>query len=302
LSRYPVSTARFEPYLLRGYPERFDHADYYAGKGFLYLRLATQRGPVALINTHLHAEYDEAMGDEYLGIRAGQAVQLAAALKHIDEPLLVPGDFNAGEGKPVYRVLSGLSGLHDSALTLDRRQNTVRRANAYRSSKSSPDQRKDYIFYRDGAAGTLRPVALRRVFDRNFTIDGETGSFSNHDGLLAEFELVETAAEYRFIPDPQALTLAVTLLQEGKYREQLRRGKERGIGSAALAAGGVLMAAGLRHRYSRRCFLQRFLLALPVAAMLSGTGFLALSDLHGPAVLQAYDELLELLDEMATAV
>jgi hypothetical protein len=48
--------------------------------------------------------------------------------------------------------------------------------------------------------------------------------------------------------------------------------------------------------------LQRSLLALPAATMLSGTGFLALSDLHGPAVLQAYDELLQLLDEMATAV
>jgi sphingomyelin phosphodiesterase 2 len=295
LSRYPVIESRFEPYLLKGRPQRFDHADYYAGKGFLHLRLATDRGPVSVINTHLHAQYANDVGDGYLGVRTGQAVQLATAINELDEPLVVLGDFNFFEGKPVYRILSGLSGLGDTAAVLNNRLATVRRASPYRRGKKSPDSRKDYIFVRDGASAALRPVSVNRVFDWTFDIDGRIGGFSNHDGVSAELELVDNELGAHFVPEPSAIALARSLLQEGKRQAMRRRMMERGIGTATLAAGGVFVAGSFRRRCSRRRFLQRSMLALPVVGMPSGTGFLALSEFHGPAMLEAYDRLIELL-------
>ena len=296
LSRYPILEVYFEPYLLKGLPYRLDHADYYAGKGFVHLRLATGNNPVSLVNTHLHAQYTNDVGNQYLGVRAGQVVQLAAYLAGIRDPLLVAGDFNTHEGAPVYRILRELGGIADTAATLDRRDMTVRRANPYRQGKNSPDSRKDYLFYRNGRLQSLQPISIERVFDQQFLIRGRTASFSNHDGVLAEFQLTDEASSPSATPDPQIMQLALRLLEGGRHQTEERQGAERGIAAAAVTAGALGPLSQSRERLNRRRFLKRSMVAFPVVAVPSGAGFLALSELHRPAELKAYGEVIEMLE------
>jgi hypothetical protein len=286
--------AYFEPFILRGAPQRLDHAEYYAGKGFVHLRLSTAVGPVSLINTHLHAQYNKDVGDDYLGIRAGQSAQLSAYLRGISDPLLMGGDFNFIEGRPVYRMLQGLNDLRDIAAVLDQRQNTVRRANPYRRYKVKPDARKDFVFYRDGASVTLEPVSVTRVFERIFEIDGEEASFSNHDGVMAELRLAARESAVSRAPSAESVGLALRLLEEGKQHAEQQRFEERTIATGSLAVGALALT-GKARQMSRRRFMKGAMLAFPAVAMPSGAGYLALSEWHRPQELETYERIKDML-------
>ena len=75
LSRVPIDSVRFEGFELGGVPERLDHGDFYAGKGFVSIRLNTEVGPVTFIDTHLHAVYSGPIARQYQAHRIGQIVQ-----------------------------------------------------------------------------------------------------------------------------------------------------------------------------------------------------------------------------------
>jgi endonuclease/exonuclease/phosphatase family metal-dependent hydrolase len=296
-SRYPILEAYFEPFILRGAPQRLDHAEYYAGKGFVHLRLSTEAGPVSLINTHLHAQYNKDVGDDYLGIRAGQAAQLSVYLRAISDPLVLAGDFNFMEGRPVYRMLQGLNGLRDVAAVLDQRRNTVRRANPYRRYKVKPDSRKDFIFCRGGASLALKPVSARRVFDEIFEVDGKEASFSNHDGVMAELQLAGGATAISRAPSVEAVDLALALLQEGKRRAEQQRDQERAIATGSLAVGALALT-GKARQMSRRRFMKGAMLAFPAVTVPSGAGYLALSEWHRPQELETYERIRDMLNRV----
>ena len=122
LSRFPIEKARFERFDLGGLARRIDHGDYWGGKGFVQLRLATDAGPLTFIDTHLHARYSGDVAHQYRGHRVGQIVQLAMGSIETTDPVIAAGDFNFTEGQPEYQVLTGLTGMRDAAAELDRRQ------------------------------------------------------------------------------------------------------------------------------------------------------------------------------------
>jgi endonuclease/exonuclease/phosphatase family metal-dependent hydrolase len=133
LSRLPIESVRFESFSLRGEPERaVSNLEYLSGKGFATVTLRTPLGPIALINTHLHARY-KTSPHNYVPHRTGQSIQLAARYASTELPLVIVGDFNFREGEPDYRVLTGLLGLRDSAVELERRQSTTLSSNPYRN-------------------------------------------------------------------------------------------------------------------------------------------------------------------------
>lgn len=296
LSRHPVVQARFHDYLLRGLPQRLDQGEYYAGKGFLHLRVVTEKGPVSVLNTHLHAEYASGSESDYFGIQTAQIVQFAAYLVGLSEPVLAPGDFNVHEGNPPYRVLLGLSGLEDCAVTLDHRQATARRSNPYREGKTGPDSRVDYVLYRSGETGGVRPVSIKRIFDEPFPLDGGVAAHSDHDGLLAEFLLTDRPASRSRRPTPEIRDLAVALLEEGKAQAERRQLHKRVAAGACLAAGSLPLSERFRSRLSRRRFLKGVKLALPALAVPAGAGLLTLSEAFVPEELAVYDHLLGMLD------
>jgi len=105
LSRRPLGDPLFSPYTLRGLPQRIHHGDYWSGKGFVIATLETAAGPLALLDTHLHARYTRPV-DEYRGIRTGQVIELAAGLS-IPEIFEKYGEqyFRDGERRVIRRLL-----------------------------------------------------------------------------------------------------------------------------------------------------------------------------------------------------
>ena len=289
LSRLPIETKRFDRFTLRGLPERVDHADYYGGKGFAWIRVKTDQGPLTFIDTHLHARYRRDYAHEFRGHRAGQIVQLGLASLETRDPIIAVGDFNFREDQPEYTVLTGLTHLRDVAAELDQRVPTVSTKNAYRMG-SANGRRIDYVFARDGSTRGLMPVHVERVFDEPLELGGSPASYSNHAGVLAEIEISENRHPLA-APDRNAIALAMHMLSEGRTEAERRQRSQRawagaGLGCAALASMGVRSLDA-----SRRRFLRRSLQCAALAALAPGAGLSILSEVVVPSEIRAFDAL-----------
>jgi endonuclease/exonuclease/phosphatase family metal-dependent hydrolase len=301
LTRLPIRSARFDGFSVRGDPARPDHPDYYGGKGWATLELATRAGPLLLVDTHLHARYTSDVPHAYRAHRVGQIAELALALRQLEHPVVALGDFNFMDEHPEHAILTGLAGLRDAAAELGSRSATVLRANPYRAHSSKPDRRVDYVFVRDGGGTAIRPRMSRRVFDERIEIDGGPASCSNHAGVLAELELVPGAGEPRPAPSPGAVSLARRFLREGREQVGERRRADRawagiGLGGAAVAALSVRDP-----RVSRRRRLRTAHQAGALLALTPGVGFSIVSEVLAPDELRAFDQLADRLADLPAA-
>ena len=288
LSRAPFEDARFEAYVVRGFPLRIWHGDYHGGKGFCLLRFAGPDGAFTLIDTHLHAQYvPDAVDDEHPH-RVAQIVQLAAAIAQQRDPVLAAGDFNMRERRPEYDVFVGLTGMRDAAVELDRRQPTTLLSNAYRNQRGSQiEERIDYVFTRDGDGRRLRARSLARIFDEPPA--GGPAAYSDHAGLIAEIELSPDAASRAPEPEVAAGELAARELAAGRAAAEARRGDQRLAATGALA-GAALAGAGRRLAWlSRRSVLRAGLGAGALLALPFGLTNAALSELTDPDEVHAFD-------------
>jgi endonuclease/exonuclease/phosphatase family metal-dependent hydrolase len=294
LSRLPIESVRFEGFALNGMPERLDHGDYYAGKGFVAVRLATKAGPVTLIDTHLQAPYSGEVRRQYRAHRIGQIIQIAVAAQETDHPILALGDFNFPEDDPEYAIFTGLTGMRDIAAEMDRRQPTVWGENAYR--KKSARKREDYVFARDGALRGVVPVHIERAFDEILELAGQRASYSNHGGLVAEFE-VSSHGRPLAHPNRGVIERAREMLLEGRADAERRRRGGRtwaGIGFGCAAVAGV----GLRSPdLSRRRLLRGSLQCAALAALAPGVGLSVLSEVFLPNEIRAFDALAARLQQ-----
>ncbi len=296
LTRLRITEARFDPFLLRGHPERVWFGDYWGGKGFALLGLATPDGPLAFVDTHLHAQYEEQVGDAYHGHVMGQVVQLAAALAGVGVPLVAAGDFNLRPDQPHYPALLGLCGLRDAAAEAGEPQPTTLSANPYRDL---PDARIDYVFVRDGGGRTLRVISARRVFDELLELEAGPGAHSDHAGLRVELELRPAAGAAWSRASPDAAGLARAELLEARELSAARRRRFQVGSAAALAAAGVGLLGARSPRLARRGFLRALLVGGGLLALPAGCGLAALAERPGSAELRAYDALLRQLDQLA---
>jgi endonuclease/exonuclease/phosphatase family metal-dependent hydrolase len=298
LSRFPIASVRFEPFALRGVP---NVGDYYGGKGLAEVVLETAAGPLALVDTHLHARYSSSVDHEYRSHRIGQIVQLASAAASLPSPLLVAGDFNLHEGGDEYPVLLGLTGLRDAAAELDARDPTVYRANPYRAYSTKPDRRIDLLLARSGVDTGVRLRCAERIFDDLFEHAGRRIAYSNHAGVLVELELARGAGAPLPGPQPFALAEAERLLAEGR---DLARGHRRdGRLAAGLGLGTLVVAsAGSRAcRISRRRLLRGAMRFAGAGAVAPVLGFSYVSEVVAPDELRAFDAIGERLARLAAA-
>ncbi|MDE0886983.1 MAG: endonuclease/exonuclease/phosphatase family protein [Myxococcota bacterium] len=301
LSRLPIRAHSFTRFRLAGLPQRPYHGDFYAGKGFVNLQFATDAGPLTLVDTHLHAGYraDEEF-DEYRGIRAAQAIEIAAHLRSVPTPVIAVGDFNTSEGDDAYAILLALSGCSDLAVDLDKRQATCLAPHPYRGAGAT-EERIDLVLARSGPATKLEAVALDRVFDDELVFDGEAGRYSDHAGLRADFALhrrrdglapfepaalnaapINAAAINAAPINAAALDHAESELQWGIRAAHARRRAEfRGAG---VTVAGSLLAGGAawRMRRRRRSFLSNL-----------GLGFAGLGLFGGLAALLGSHRVVE---------
>jgi endonuclease/exonuclease/phosphatase family metal-dependent hydrolase len=264
-SQLPIESAAFRSYTLAGIATHLHRGDYTGGKGFQTLRLRTPAGPLVLVNTHLHAQYHTDDRDPYLGHRVGQVVELAASLRSVHEPLVAAGDFNMREDHRGYGILTGLTGLEDAAVSLDRRELT-----------SSSGTRIDFILTRGP-----RP--------RSVGVFAERGLVSDHAGVAADLEIARGSPFNG--PDSGAVAEARALLATGRAEAARRRRLDRvGVVAATAAGAGALALRPV----SRRRFLlgATAALALP-AALLSAVS----AERWVSGEIDAFDRVLALLDE-----
>ena len=262
-SQLPIESAAFRSYALAGIATHVHRGDYLGGKGFQSLHLRAPAGPVVLVNTHLHAQYHPDDRDPFLGHRTGQVVELAAFLARVPEPLVAAGDFNLREEQDGYRILTGLTGLADAAVELDRREPT-----------SSSGTRIDFVLTRGP-----RP--------RRIGVFAERGLLSDHAGVVAELEIAPGKHPSR--PDPGVVAEARALLAAGRADALRRRRLDRASVIAATAAGAGALA--LRH-VSRR----RFLLGATATLALPGALLSAVSaERWVSGEIEAFDRVAALL-------
>jgi endonuclease/exonuclease/phosphatase family metal-dependent hydrolase len=290
LSRLPLGAARFDSFQVRGYPERVDHGDYYGGKGFARVEVLHPEGSLTLLSTHLHARYDADVDHSYVPQRVAQIVQLARAVWTTPGPTLTVGDFNFTEQDVEHGVLTGLTGLRDVAVELDRRQPTALRANPFRG-KRGRDRRIDYVFARDGLDARVEPRSIERVLDEVFPLAGRPASVSDHAGLLAEVEIVPGAPRAA-AATPAAVALAREWLLRGRDDAARRRHGARELAGAGLAFTGAL-ALGQRHlpAISRRRLLRGGFQGLALLALPPSLGLSLFSEVAAPDDLRAFEAL-----------
>jgi sphingomyelin phosphodiesterase 2 len=300
LSRLPIQGAFFEPFDLRGHAERWEHGEYWSGKGFAVLRVELAGGRLLLVDTHLHARYNQDAPHRYRPHRVAQLAQLVTALARTPDPAIVVGDLNFEEGDPEYVVLRGLTGMRDVAADLDLREPTVLDTNPYRPDMRLPSRRIDFVFVRGGAARALLPRSVQRVFDDPVEIEGRPRTYSNHAGVVAEIELVAASAPVPAPPDPHAVALALGLLAEG--REHARR-RARDFWSAACIGAGAtaLSATGARFASTRRRFVQRALYSVALVGLVPGAAGSILSEHYVPDEIRAFEEAADRVARLGAA-
>jgi hypothetical protein len=257
---------------------------------------------VAIFGTHLIARYT-AVGevDEYEAHRAGEVIELAAAVREVETPVVAIGDFNILEDSPEYRILLGLTGLVDAAAALGTRQDTVVRENAYRAADGqSKGSRIDYGFTRSGVARAAEAVTFRRVLDEPIEIAGRPGAYSDHAGLLAEIRLAGPGAPAP-PPDPAVLETAREILARGRGLTRTRRTEERIAAGVALLAGLGSALGSRSAARSRRRFLRAALLGLAGLAWAGTGGLTMLTERFVPEELRGFDEIEALLQQIAAS-
>ena len=267
LSRFPISSVHFETFALRGEPDlAVANLEYFSGKGFARLRIESPDGPFDLIDTHLHARYTSTSGDGNLPHRIGQVVQLATDAHVADVPMIAVGDFNFLEGELDYRLFTDVLGMRDAAAQLGNRQPTTLRG-PYRLKKRIA-RRKDFVFARNGDTRAIEAKSIRRTFDEMMEFDGRQIQYSNHAGLVFEFEIGPGVAVHASVPDRSLFELAAQALARGEHEAEARGETDRALSGLGLGCSVIAGLGAMPQRMSRRRVL-RF--------ALGGTALLALT-------------------------
>ena len=298
LSRLPIAKARFEVYRVRGRAERVWHGDHLAGKGFGELVLETPAGPLAFVDTHLHAQYAPDSADDYRWHRMAQLVQLVAGVAEQRAPLVAAGDFNLREDQPHHGVLTGLAGLRDAAAVLGRREPTLLRSNPYQRSRR--EARIDYVFVRDGERYALRVRSSARIFDEPLRIEGRSAAYSDHAGLLVDLALAPLAGSAP-APRAEAIAAARRTLEEGREQASRRRRERRLLAGAGLSSGALALAASRSHALTRRRLLRQLLAAGGALSFTSGLAAAGLAEIAGAEEARAFEAVIRQLDGLDPA-
>jgi hypothetical protein len=250
---------------------------------------------VTLINTHLHARYRSDVAHEYRAVRAAQVVELAMRARETPDPIVAAGDFNFQEGQAGYRVLTGLTGLRDTAAEVGQRQPTVHRGNPYRPNPRKPERRIDFIFARNGRELGIIGQQVRRVFDGEIEIAGSRAGYSNHAGVLAELDVAPCAHAPSQRPDAQALALAAELLAEGRDEARRRQRDSRTLASAGVGGAALALGALRTKPMSRRRLLRHMVQLAGLAAVAPAAGCSLLSEYFVPDELAGFDTVAQRL-------
>lgn len=203
-SKFDIIKCKYHSYLINGIPHKFQHMDYYGGKGVGYLELSLLNQNIDLYVTHTHASYSKDCKD-YYACRTSQIYEFCEFVKdtHKNDLAIILGDFNTQEGELPYKLLfCELKELQDSWLVCNGECNTITQ-----STYSSPDntysyeqpQRLDYIFYLSNNKSKMKWFSKSCDIIKYYTQSGK--SLSDHFGLCTVFDIKENKNNDNLNPD-----------------------------------------------------------------------------------------------------
>lgn len=309
LSRLPIEEPRFERFEFRGDLERIDRAEYLGGKGLLSARIDTPAGPVWIVDTHLHARYRRDSSPVDSGVRVAQLMQIVEFVQSRRDPVIVAGDFNCEPGDPEYQVWTGLTGARDVAAGA-RALPTICRSNHYKSHRSGPDKRIDFVFVHPGESGRLDVRSHGRWLDGTFRLGRQERPHSDHYGLSAELVVRQASVRPAAPGAPAVEQRADRAAAVARARDLLWAGRASADGReesharmAAAWTGASALAVLARHnaRVGRRRFLKRTLLCAGALALAPAAGLTTVARLHAPDQARAFDRALDRLERVDPA-
>ncbi len=301
LTRLPIVKSRFERFRFRGDPERVAQGEFLGGKGFQDIVLETPEGPLAVVNTHLHARYRRARPELNSAVRTAQLLQIVRHLSETEGTVVIGGDFNCSVGELEYEVFRGLARAIE--LGGGSEHSTLSKLNYYKRHRTGQDKRIDFLFVRPGPGAAWQTSGARLLFAEPARIRKIDRSLSDHFGFRAELTLAEVVSPFapssQIPPDPKALDLAHRLLDIGTHEASRREESHR---NAALSFTSLaLLAAGARYAepVDRRRFLRFGATAAVGVAAIPAAGYGALALLDADKKRDAFSEARGVLARLA---
>jgi sphingomyelin phosphodiesterase 2 len=254
-SRYPIVETGFLRFKLNGRPQDIVRVDYYAGKGVGRVRVRTPGGPLDVYNVHLIAPYLQWGPDRFAAHRVAQALEVGRYISKESEatPAILVGDLNCYPDDATYRALLAAGGLSETGGEADplTAQFLPSERNGY--ATIHPPDLYDYVLSRSGPKHHLTPQCTRFILGGvpEFNPDGLKG-YSDHYGILAEFQLLRAAQPLRvgLTPSVPLRTVVEAPFHHGIHGYRKHRRKARivaaaaSLGSAALVGGGQAIQLG----------------------------------------------------------
>ncbi len=189
LSRLPIRQQRFVLYNKRGRLASPALADWILHKGILLAELVAGELPIAIVNTHLVANYaaDWSRENRYVKHQQSELEQLRQLIEAIepDRLTLVAGDFNVPATAAYYQEFLGRAGLHELLAEGG--------APTYRPPRFLPGryaQTLDHILLREPPGARLEASATIVFQERVRLASGRRVHLSDHSGILADVRVV----------------------------------------------------------------------------------------------------------------
>ena len=204
LSRRAIAEPVFTTFQERGRPVSLHTAERFQGKGILQTPMVAGARPVALLNTHLAANYSAQWThtNPYARVERAQLREIAAVVRAIPEDTLVivAGDFNVPRGSWLYREFVSSTGLHDPLAGSD--------APTYRPLPGLPAraaQALDHIFIRAPRDLTVEARSELCFAEPALLAHGTFGYLSDHLGVRTTLQWADApGGETTAAPDSAA--------------------------------------------------------------------------------------------------
>ncbi|MDX9975520.1 MAG: endonuclease/exonuclease/phosphatase family protein [FCB group bacterium] len=174
LSAFPLTECFFHRYRHDGKWYRFQHGDWWAGKGVALARVQLPSGGyLDFYNTHLHAQYGRG---EYVTVIENEALEIGRFVKASAtgvSPAIVVGDFNCTPDSNAYGLAVSEAGLKRMMLQ---------------------DTRIDHIFAVDNPRYAFTALETIRI-DRKVKIGDREERLSDHTGYLSAIRIAPAKQE-----------------------------------------------------------------------------------------------------------
>lgn len=197
-SKYVLQDVFFHQWPVNGYIHKFQHGDWFAGKGIAMCRVIVNGYNINVYTSHLLAEYNRT-SDEYETHRMLQAYDTAQFIQVTSaaaDLVILAGDLNTEPGDLPHRVLMSVTGFTDAYIEAEEEAQQPFYTNdgphnSYTASsllkRKYPGKRIDYIMYNCGSNTSVVMKKYCRPLPNR--VAGCEYSYSDHEAITATLKV-----------------------------------------------------------------------------------------------------------------